>query len=244
MRPSLKEYKTQDSNLIKSLFASIAKNYDKTNSAMSLFLHKFWNLQLVRNTFKDKRPGNYLDLCSGTGDIALAYLKKEGEKRTVVMADFCPQMLEEAKKKSKALEFDKKHNISYFEADAQRLPFEDASFDFITIAYGLRNIENPPLALKECLRVLKPAGRLSILELTRPPNPLFRVMHSAYLKYILPIIGRVFTRNQDAYEYLSESIQHFISPKSLKHLLLEIGFKKSKSLALTLGISHIITAEK
>jgi demethylmenaquinone methyltransferase / 2-methoxy-6-polyprenyl-1,4-benzoquinol methylase len=244
VRPSLKEYKTQDPNIIKDLFASIAKNYDKTNSAMSLFLHKFWNRQLIKHAFKDKSPGPYLDLCCGTGAIGLSYLTKQTAKRHVVLTDFCPQMLQEGEKKAKLLQLGSTHEISFVEADAQSLPFEDASFDFITMAYGLRNIKNPPLALKECLRVLKPAGRLAILELTRPPNFFFKALHSIYLKYLLPIIGRLFTRNQEAYEYLSESIQQFISPKSLKHLLLEIGFKKAKSIPLSFGATHIILAEK
>ncbi|MCH1430770.1 MAG: bifunctional demethylmenaquinone methyltransferase/2-methoxy-6-polyprenyl-1,4-benzoquinol methylase UbiE [Chlamydiales bacterium] len=244
MKPLLKEYKTQDPQVIKSLFASIAHSYDRTNSIMSGFLHKWWNRRLIDSSFADKREGPYLDLCSGTGAIALAYLEKQSQKKEVTLADFCPQMLDEAKKKAIHAGLDSKHQLRFVEADAQELPFEDNSFDCITMAYGLRNIKDPARALSECFRVLKPSGRLAILELTRPRNFLFKKIHASYLHHILPIMGRLFSQNQEAYEYLSESIQQFVSPTQLKHLLLEIGFKKSKSQSLTFGTAHIIFADK
>lgn len=240
----LKEYKKQDPEGIKALFGSIAPQYDKTNAAMSLFLHKFWNSQLIKLCFADKSPGPYLDLCCGTGAIALAYLSKQKQAREVSLVDFCPQMLKTAKDRSLKAKFPVSHTLDFIEADAQALPFDNAQFDFITMAYGIRNIESPLKALEETYRVLKPAGRLAILELTRPQNPVFKKAHQLYLLHVLPIIGKLFTSNQQAYEYLSQSIHQFISPQAIKHLLLEIGFKKTKSIPLTFGVANIILAEK
>ena len=115
---------------------------------------------------------------------------------------------------------------------------------FRSMAYGIRNIQSPLKALEEVYRVLKPGGRIGILELTRPQNPILKKGHYLYLSYVLPLIGKMFASNKQAYEYLSESIHQFISPTAVKHLLLEIGFKKAKNIPLTGGIANLIIAQK
>lgn len=239
-------YRKDKPETIQSMFNSIADRYDLTNQVLSFGLNNRWNHRLVKEValYNHHKPV-YLDLCSGTGDIAFNYLKTANHPSCVYMLDFSSLMLEKAKekaeKKSNAFE---SHTLHFVEADAQSIPLPDASVDFITIAYGIRNVQNPDQCFKEVHRVLKPGGTFGILELTRPTTKWMRLGHKLYLKTFLPLVGKLLTRNEEAYRYLCQSIDHFISPLEIEKKLMQRGFSHVKKLPLSGGIATIITGHK
>lgn len=235
-------YKKEDPQSIQEMFGSIAKQYDRTNAILSLQMHRLWNNALVKIATAN-HPTHLLDLCSGTGEIAFTYLKKSKTSKTVYMIDFCEQMLSSARLKGDHPQF-KHHQLSYIEADAQKIPLESASIDSVTLAYGIRNIQNPLHCLNEVYRVLKPGGLFGILELTEPQNRFLKFSHQIYLKKILPLVGGWLTTNPLAYEYLCNSIQAFIKPDQLEEMLQSSGFSKTSQKKLGFGIATIISGKK
>lgn len=236
-------YDKKNPKTIQSLFSSIAPQYDRANAIISLGFHQIWNKTLVKKVNEVTQIKTLLDLCSGTGEIAFNHLKKFKEPQTAHLLDFCGPMLKEAKSKAKKYSLDY-HQIHYIEGDAQSLPFNDGSIDAVTVAYGVRNIEEPEKFAAEAFRVLRPGGCLGILELTRPSNPLLYQLHKAYLRTFLPILGKLAATNQEAYEYLSSSVNKFLSPTELAAILLNKGFSNIKIYPLTGGISTILIAMK
>lgn len=236
-------YDKNNPESIKSLFGSIAKQYDRTNAIISFNMHRFWNFCLVKSVLSGKEPKRYLDLCCGTGEIALPFLNKQKTSWETHLLDFCPEMLEVAKLRAEKLKVNH-HNISYHQADAQEIPLKDASIDRITMAYGIRNIPNPDKCFKDIYRVLDKGGQVAILELTKPKNSVLRVAHSFYLTACLPIIGKLATSNKEAYQYLCDSVKSFTEPELLEYKLKNIGFKKTTIIPLIGGIATIIRAEK
>ena len=226
---------------IQNLFTSIAPRYDLGNSLISFSLHRFWNRSLVREVEgKVRKGGVYLDLCSGTGDIAMALLKKGCTPKKIILIDFCEEMLVRAKKK-----FDKRGTkVEFIVSDALNVPLEDKSVDAITIAYGIRNVSSIDKLFVEVNRILKPGGVLSILELTRPTIPFVRWAHSLYLQTMIPIIGKMVSKNQEAYEYLASSIQHFYSPGEITYSLTKAGFKEINFQEKSKGIATLFTCRK
>lgn len=238
---SLQAYNKQDPNSIRTLFASIAKRYDVGNAALSMRLYKRWNRQLVDKIRAHGESKELLDLCCGTGDIALAYLKQvQKAPETIYLIDFCAEMVEFAKQKLAGQTVD----LHYIVGDAQEIPLPSASVDAVTIAYGIRNVANPIRCITEVFRVLRPGGRLGILELTRPANPLMRFGHSIYLKTMVPLVGRLLTSNRQAYEYLQRSIQRFIPVQDLQQMLVEAGFVNTSVTPLCGGIATIVVGDK
>lgn len=235
-------YNKSNPDTIRQLFNSIAKNYDRTNAVLSFCLHKQWNKALIDQVIVPKNPNDFLDLCCGTGAIAFDYLRKTSIPVNTHMLDFSEQMLEYAKIKS--AELDLKHPVSYLKADAQDIPLDSNSIDCVTIAYGIRNIPKPDLCLKEIFRVLRTGGVVGILELTEPENPLLRIGHKVYLNTVLPVVGKLMTSNQDAYQYLCKSIHNFISPQDLEALMKAAGFKQVHRRSLTGGIATLLYATK
>lgn len=212
---------------IKEHFSSIAPHYDKVNGLLSLGLHKKWNQALI-----DKIQGEHLlDLCAGTGEISFGYLRKNPRAHAVLL-DFCPEMLAIAQKKGASF----KERFKILCGDAQEIPFPEASFDVVTIAYGIRNIPDPHRCFKEVFRVLRPGGMFAILELTRPENPLMRYGHRLYLKTMVPWIGKKVTKNEEAYCHLSTSIESFLARDAIKALYKETGFKFSLEQRKLMGI--------
>ncbi|MBA3958147.1 MAG: bifunctional demethylmenaquinone methyltransferase/2-methoxy-6-polyprenyl-1,4-benzoquinol methylase UbiE [Parachlamydiaceae bacterium] len=238
------KYNKNDPASIQSMFTSIANNYDRTNAILSLQLHKYWNRSLIRSVVTPASPKDFLDLCSGTGEIAFTYLKQAHTPCQTYLLDFSEGMLACAKDKASRLHFPVTHQLHYIQADAQKIPLPDSSIDCATIAYGIRNVKEPGLCLQEVLRVLRPGGTFGILELTQPSNPLWRFSHRLYLNTMVPLLGRCFTSNQAAYQYLCNSIQSFIQPADLKGLLLNKGFHEVKSISLIGGIATILVAKK
>jgi demethylmenaquinone methyltransferase/2-methoxy-6-polyprenyl-1,4-benzoquinol methylase len=236
-------YDKQDPRTIQAMFGSIARGYDRANAILSFQMHKRWNAVLVSKVTSPHRPETLLDLCSGTGDIAYEYLKNETPPRQAYLLDFCPEMLECAKQKVHKYGL-QRHSIHFVQGDAQDLPFPASNFNCATMAYGIRNIKDPLKSLQEVYRVLQPGGVLGILELTQPQNPVIRAGHKLYLKTLLPLLGRLVAKNQEAYRYLCHSIQAFVPPEQLEKLLKEAGFKEVRRTPLTFGIATILVATK
>lgn len=237
-------YNKEQPKTIQSMFGSIAKSYDRTNGILSFQLHRIWNRALLKKTIGKRQEGVLADLCCGTGEIAFSFLKNKKMRKKVYLIDFCPEMLECAKIRAQNQKFDLTHDLSYIEADVQALPIASASADFATIAYGIRNVQSPLKCFKEAYRILKPGGSFGILELTEPSNACIRPLHKFYLKYILPKLGKMTASNQEAYQYLSQSIQAFAKPSELALLLAEVGFQKIQITPITAGVATVIVAQK
>ncbi len=237
------EYKKEDPQTIQSMFGNIAKQYDRTNGVLSMQMHKCWNRKLVKEVVGTRLPDNILDLCCGTGEIGLNYLKGRTVPCETFLLDFTPEMLECAKIKAGKLSLDR-HLIHYIQADAQEIPLPNQSIDAATMAYGIRNIKDPLKCVREVHRVLKSGGVFGILELTQPKNRVLRFGHSVYLRYVLPIMGRFLTSNKDAYQYLCNSIHTFVPPETLENVLQTAGFHNTKRISLTGGIATIVIGTK
>jgi demethylmenaquinone methyltransferase / 2-methoxy-6-polyprenyl-1,4-benzoquinol methylase len=192
---------------VNDLFASIARRYDLLNDLQSFGLHRLWKRRVVQ--LANVQSGNRaLDLCCGTGDIALA-LAKNGAETTGL--DFSEKMLEVAEARRQkipdsTLEI---RNLKFIQGDAQQLPFPENSFDIVTVGYGLRNLASWEKGLEEMLRVAKPGGRIIVLEFGKPANLIWRKIYFTHLKCSVPLIGLLFCGNPQAYAYILESLKHY-----------------------------------
>ena len=229
-------YQQSAPETIQALFASIAKNYDRANTTFSFGLHKKWNQRLIDAMDNRKR---LLDLCAGTGEIGLGFLKKNPTARALLL-DFCPEMLAIAAHKG----VDFKERFEVIQADAQAIPLPDASVDAVSIAYGIRNVKNPEKCFQEVYRVLAPGGCFGILELTRPTSWLPRIGHRLYTRLVLPLLGKIVAKNTAAYHYLASSVETFASPDALESTLRKVGFTQFKRTPLTLGTVTLFLAVK
>lgn len=237
-------YNKNDPASIQKMFDSIAKQYDKTNSILSLCLQKYWNKVLIKKAIVPAKPEVLLDLCCGTGAIAFEYLKRIPGPLKVYMLDFSKEMLECAKSQAIKRRVNESHNIHYLEADAQTIPLLNNSVDCVTVAYGIRNVNDTDQCLKEVHRILKPGGTFGILELTQPQNPFLKYSHSLYLQHILPVIGKVVTSNKAAYDYLGNSIHSFIRPEVLKDKMQSAGFNNMQQHSLLGGVATVLIGTK
>lgn len=228
------------------MFGSIAKSYDRTNAALSFFLHRYWNKRLVREVINGglTHPDTLLDLCSGTGDITFSFLQQASRNTNVYLLDFCEEMLDCAKQKALKSQWKHGPNLTFIQADAQKIPLPDACVDSVTIAYGIRNVTDPEKCVRDVLRVLRPGGTFGILELTQPTQPVLRFGHKMYLQNVMPVLGKCFTANQQAYEYLCNSIKTFVLPADLERMLIKTGFQQTKRIPLSGGIATILIGKK
>jgi len=236
-------YTKNQPQTIKALFDDIAENYETGNAVLSFQTYRLWNRALIHHTFKKQKPNVLLDLCSGTGDIALPYLRQCQDPCRAHLLDFSPEMLKQAKVKAEKMPIDH-HSLHFIEADAQQIPLHSESVDCVTVAYGIRNIQNPQKCYQETLRVLRPGGTFGILELTRPQNSLLNFMHHLYLSTALPLMGKWITSNQEAYQYLCNSIHEFVQPERVVVDLKEVGFTNVQKKPLFGGIATLILATK
>lgn len=238
-------YQKNSPPTIQSMFNSIAKQYDRTNAILSFSLHKIWNRSLVRHLIK-RNPSSHvlLDLCSGTGDIAFNFLQQTRTPCHAYLIDFSSEMLAFAKQKEARLSQRIPHQFSYIEADVQHLPLPDHFADCAAMAYGIRNVQDPSLCIRDVFRVLKPGGSFGILELTRPRSPLLRRGHQIYLHKFLPFLGKWLTNNQQAYQYLCQSIETFTQPSEIEKLFKFHGFIHTQCHSLAGGIATLILGDK
>ena len=235
----MKSYSKETPETIQQLFNSIAREYDRGNALLSFSLHNRWNRSLVQHSIEGKPPRVVLDLCSGTGEIAKHFLSMVHTPLEIFLLDFSKEMLEQAKAKLTPTSQQKLH---FLQADAHHIPLPNHTIDIATIAYGIRNVQNPKQCIEEIKRVLKPKGTLAILELTQPTHPIARLGHTLYLKTI-PTMGKWVTSNKPAYNYLCSSIQSFISPPKLCEILRQTGFEKTQMIPIYGGIATILLAK-
>lgn len=226
--------------LVRAMFAEIAPTYDRLNHVLSVNIDKRWRRFTVRKLADViARPeAKILDLCCGTGDLTLE-LTKAAPNAQVIGCDFCHPMLTAGKHK-----FSPAMQTILVEGDALNLPFADNSFDAITIAFGLRNLENVQHGLQEIFRLLKPNGRAAILEFSRPIVPLLRPAFSFYFTKILPRIGALVSGSQQAYTYLPASVSYFPRQTELAGIMSETGFLQVRYHNLSAGIAALHLGEK
>lgn len=233
---------------IRSLFNHIAKRYDLANSLLSFHLHSLWNQNIPRQVFQKSTPKMVVDLCSGTGDVAirtLKYAKKKNRPLTQIhLVDFSEKMLEIAQEKAQKLPLEMQEKMVFKQDDVTRLSYENGFFDTAVSAYGVRNVNNVPLFLSEVYRTLKPNGTFTILELTCPQKLLLRKMHEFYIRSFVPLIGKWLTSNKEAYSYLQESIRSFVSADLLAQMAKEAGFLHIQIKPLSGGIATLLLLQK
>ncbi|MGM0564652.1 MAG: bifunctional demethylmenaquinone methyltransferase/2-methoxy-6-polyprenyl-1,4-benzoquinol methylase UbiE [Pseudomonadota bacterium] len=221
---------------VAEVFHSVAGKYDVMNDLMSMGVHRLWKRYTI--DISGVRPGHVvLDLAGGTGDLAKAFSKKVGDKGHVVLSDINASMLGEGR--SRMMDAGVSNNMSFVQANAEALPFADNTFNCITIAFGLRNVTDKDAALRSMYRVLKPGGRLLILEFSRPTSELFRKLYDEYSFHVIPKVGEVVTGDRDSYQYLVESIRMHPDQDKLKSMMDEAGFDRSDYINLTNGVVAI-----
>jgi demethylmenaquinone methyltransferase/2-methoxy-6-polyprenyl-1,4-benzoquinol methylase len=218
---------------VEATFSSVAPRYDLANHWLSGGIDFYWRKCLVELA-KKKQPRDILDLATGSGDVLFALRQGLGEKVHLTGLDFCEPMLEQARKKREKNQLGSESN-QFLHGDCLQLPFDDQSFDLITISFGLRNLADRQKGLSEMLRVLRPGGRLIVLEFSQP-YLWFRPFYYFYLKGILPWVARWLTGDRDAYLYLGSSIAEFPNRDGLCREIEQAGFSKVQAKALTFSI--------
>lgn len=221
------------------MFARIAGRYDVANHLISGGVDFWWRRVLVRRVH-DAGPRDVLDLATGSGDVAFALADGLPQRTRIVGMDFCQPMLDEAVKKRAANA--RWQPIEFRQGDGMALPLADAQFDAVTISFGLRNMADRHKSLSEMRRVLRPGGRLFVLEFSQP-FAWFRPIYYAYLKYVLPSIAAIATGDRGAYEYLCGSIEQFPGREAMSAEILRAGFKSVRATPLTLGIVALHEAQ-
>ncbi|MFE8599219.1 bifunctional demethylmenaquinone methyltransferase/2-methoxy-6-polyprenyl-1,4-benzoquinol methylase UbiE [Archangium violaceum] len=219
---------------VQRMFSSIATRYDVTNEVLSLGIHRLWRRAAVR--LSGAREGSaVLDCATGTGDLALAFKRKVGGSGRVVGTDFCKEMLDHAPAKAAREGLP----VEFQVADAMALPFADASFDVASIAFGIRNVDDPVKCLKEMARVVRPGGRVVVLEFGQPTG-LFGGLFRLYSKVIMPTIGGLLTGNRAAYEYLPRTSAAFPAGEKFLSLMEQSGsYKERVAHSMTFGTSYV-----
>ncbi len=225
---------------IRDMFSGIAGKYDLANHALSLGVDYYWRKVLVRSV-AGERPRRVVDLATGSGDVAIALKRRLGPEVEVSGLDFCQPMLDEANRKKRRLPLTRE--MQFAPGDCLDLPLETESIDVLTIAFGLRNLEDRDAGLREMLRVLRPGGCLFVLEFTQP-RPWFKPFYFVYLKAILPLFARLITRDREAYDYLAASIESFPSQRELTRQIQKAGFAAVSTRGLTASIVAIHRARK
>jgi demethylmenaquinone methyltransferase/2-methoxy-6-polyprenyl-1,4-benzoquinol methylase len=227
---------------IRRMFGEIAPRYDLLNHLLSLNVDRYWRWRTTR-LVPPVGDAPILDLCTGTGDLALAYDRAAGGAVAVVGADFCHPMLVRAVAKTGRR--GAAGRVRYVEADAQRLPFLDEEFQIVTVAFGLRNVTDTDRGLTEMVRVTKPGGRVAILEFSKPRHWLFGRMYRFYFSHILPWVGQWFSHSPDsAYHYLPASVQEFPDYEALADRLRQHGLTDVHFHPLTFGIATLYVGTK
>lgn len=218
---------------VAEVFHSVAAKYDLMNDLMSAGVHRLWKMFTIE--MAAVRPGQkILDIAGGTGDLTAKFAKLVGPEGQVILADINNAMLRVGR--DKLIDHGIAQNVQFIQADAQYLPFPDNSFDCITIAFGLRNVTDKDLALRALLRVLKPGGRLLVLEFSKPQSSLLGKAYDAYSFRLLPLMGKLVTNDADSYRYLAESIRMHPDQETLKNMMIDAGFSQCQYHNMTGGI--------
>lgn len=230
---------TERQGLVNKVFASVADRYDLMNDLMSGGLHRLWKRELITmlNAPRSDMPFKLLDVAGGTGDIAIRYAKDSGPNATAVICDISPEMLDVGKRRIIDAGLDSR--ITCVEGNAEELPFESASFDAYTIAFGIRNVTHIDKALAEAYRVLKPGGRFLCLEFSECRVPLLDRAYDFHSFEIIPRLGQLAAGDADSYRYLVESIRRFPKQEAFADMIRKAGFSRVAYRNLTGGIAAI-----
>lgn len=231
-----------DPNAVNSMFGRIARRYDAANFILSAGIDRWWRRKLVR-AVRQAAPRQVLDLATGSGDVAFALARTLAPTTEIIGMDFCQPMLDQAIAKQAAAGAERFSNVTFRPGDGLALPLPDASQDALTIAFGLRNLADRPRGLREMRRVLRPGGRLFVLEFSQP-YAWFRPLYYFYLQRVLPRIAGVVTGDRAAYVYLNDTIGEFPDRTALSREISTAGFASVSARALTLGIVALHEAVK
>ncbi len=230
---------------IKNLFSAIARHYDFLNSLLSLKRDKVWRQETVK--VSEVEPASkVLDVCTGTGELALAYTDKLGTDGFVIGSDFCFEMLVIGDRKlQQPVGAVSNRTTNFLAADTLTLPFLDNTFDVVSVGFGIRNVSDLEMGIREMTRVAAPGGRIAILEFTQPVNPLFRSLYYFYFTKVLPFLGNLISRNKDdAYGYLPRSVMKFPDCDALKTVMEACGLTDVRYYRKTFGIVAIHVGKK
>jgi demethylmenaquinone methyltransferase / 2-methoxy-6-polyprenyl-1,4-benzoquinol methylase len=220
---------------VQGVFNSVASKYDIMNDVMSGGIHRIWKESMM--DWLAPRPGQkLLDVAGGTGDIAFKFLKRAGQGHATVL-DLTEPMLIEGRKRAEADRM--ADSLDWVVGDAMALPFEDNTFDVYTISFGIRNVTRPQDALAEAYRVLKPGGRLMVLEFSQMPNDGMQKLYDLYSFNVIPRMGQVIAGDRDSYQYLVESIRKFPDQETFLAMIRDAGFEQAKYRNLTLGVAAL-----
>ncbi|HEV7968319.1 MAG TPA: bifunctional demethylmenaquinone methyltransferase/2-methoxy-6-polyprenyl-1,4-benzoquinol methylase UbiE [Candidatus Acidoferrales bacterium] len=227
---------------VREMFGRIAPRYDFLNHLLSLDIDKLWRRRVAKRftAILHNPTARVLDLCCGTGDLALAFRKEAPAGAAIVGSDFVPEMLERARAKAAA----SGAGITFVEADALSLPFADGCFDLASCSFGFRNLANYERGLFEIFRVLKPNGVAAILEFAEPRGKLFGSLYRFYFRQVLPLLGGLISGNASAYTYLPSSVSKFPSPEVLQALFERVGYTEARFERWTGGIVALHSARK
>jgi demethylmenaquinone methyltransferase / 2-methoxy-6-polyprenyl-1,4-benzoquinol methylase len=227
------------SSAVSRMFASIAGRYDMANDIMSLGIHRLWRRELLKRC--RLAPGmRALDCATGTGDLALLLKRRVGPGGVVTAVDFCEPMLELARRKAQRQGL----GVEFSTADVLDLPYNDGAFDAATIAFGVRNIAPPIKAIASMARVVKPGGRVLVLEFGLPRNAAWRWLYVNYSRYVIPRVGGLLTGNRNAYTYLHNTSTTFPSGEEFARLMRQTGrFTRVEAVALTGGVAYVYVGD-
>ncbi len=221
------------------MFDNISHSYDRLNRILSFGIDIWWRKKAI-NTLREAKPQTVLDIATGTGDLAIEALKLRPGK--IIGVDISEGMLEAGRVKIQKMGLQDK--IELRTGDSENLQFPDNSFDAVMVSFGVRNFENLEQGMKEILRVMKPGGKLMVLEFSKPKNPLIKFLYGIYNNSLLPFTGKLLSKDDAAYSYLPESVEAFPEGLEFLKILTNQGFQQAKALPLTFGISTIYTGIK
>ena len=225
----------QKAGMVHGVFTNVASKYDVMNDVMSAGIHRIWKDAMM--DWLAPRPGQrLLDVAGGTGDVAFRFLKRAGTAEAVVL-DMTESMLIEGRKRAEAEAMST--SLDWVVGDAMSLPFGDNCFDAYTISFGIRNVTRIPDALREAYRVLRPGGRLMVLEFSQLPNPMMQKAYDLYSFNVIPKMGKLIANDADSYQYLVESIRNFPDQETFAAMIREAGFGNVSYRNMTMGIAAL-----
>ena len=227
---------------IRQMFDGIAPDYDRLNHLMSLGVDRSWRRRALRDIITPDRPQQILDLACGTGDFSIAIARRMHPDGRVTGVDLSEGMLAVMRKKVEKAGL--QEQVACLQGDSEAMPFADGSFDVVTIAFGIRNFEHREAALAEILRVLRPGGRLVILELSVPENKLLRWCYNLYFKHFVPWIGGLVSGDKAAYKYLPASVQAFPGRREWSATMVRCGYTSVRHQSFTCGLCRMYVGEK
>lgn len=225
----------EKAGLVHGVFSNVASKYDVMNDVMSVGVHRLWK-DAMMDWLAPRNGQRLLDVAGGTGDIAFRFLKRAPKAQAVVL-DLTEPMLIEGRKRAEAAAM--ADSLSWITGDAMALPFEDDSFDVYTISFGIRNVTRIDEALSEAYRVLRPGGRLCVLEFSQLPNPGLQKAYDAYSYNVIPRMGQAIAGDRDSYQYLVESIRRFPDQETFLDMIKDAGFEQARYRNLSMGIAAL-----